>query len=180
MLFPFSVHFYWVSHSYDFKFFNSFEYFGMIFRERDKSISSSFFLIFLFLFSRTFHNKVFSTHFCLEKCIAIQLMKGTFLMYKNSKTVMSFANDLNIFSNDAALYTNDIKRIFPVRNKRPTNNNEMVFVNKRSLFINIKCYALVSVLSLPQYYSEQFCFSAILCCAALVCRWWKWFCLSTT
>lgn len=52
-------------------------------------------------------------------------------------------------------------------NKRPTNNNKMVFVNKRSLFINIKCYALVSVLSLPQYYSEQFYFNAVLCSVCL-------------
>lgn len=82
---------------------------------------------------------------------------------------MSFANNLYIFSNDAALYTNDIEWIFPVRkNKRPTNNNEMVFVNKRSLFINIKCYALVSVLSLPQYYSEQFYFNDVMCCGCAV------------
>lgn len=92
------------------------------------------------------------------------IRKKNFSYVSSSKTVMSFANNLYIFSNDAALYTNDIKWIFPVRkNKRPTNNNEMVFVNKRSLFINIKCYALVSVLSLPQYYSEQFYFSPVLC-----------------
>lgn len=152
----------------------------MIFRETKASAAHSHFL---FLFSRTFHNKVFFYPFLPRKMYRYSTDKRYFSYVSSSKTVMSVANNLYIFSNDAALYTNDIKWIFPVRkNKRPTNNNEMVFVNKRSLFINIKCYALVSVLSLPQYYSEQFYFNDVLwlCCAVFVCRWWKSFCLSTT